>query len=483
MLFRISYLALIAATFAIGAFAASTDISSAPLSDVEQVPQPGEPRRHLVTLQSAIELAMHNNLDLGARSTMVTAAEARQAQARAASYPKISGSAILSPIYSVTGNALNSQSDLDRWGVWVQSTVTILQPLYTWGKLSSLREAAARGADVARAQYRKDSNEIVYEVKELYYGVVLAEQLYTFLEEGKNDVAEIVARTEEDQKKKRPSIPKRDYYRLKVFSAEAEYRFEEAKKFRYLARHALSLKLGYSPEDETLPQDTVISAIESPMPPEQNLVETMAEHRPEFSQLIHGIAAKKALLHVERTNKYPILFGGGILAFNYSNVRDHQQSAFAYDPYNRNTGGAGVGVQWSWDFATILANEAYIRTEIDELERKQQYAKAGFRMELKKVLAELNESRTRLNTSREAFKVGRKWLVSETMGYSIGLTEVKNLIDAYLARAKTASDYWQAIYRVNMGWAELSKVVGTEITPGLTKASINAPGQSGTETH
>ena len=452
-------------------FGTTPDIATSTI-EVPKPPAEPEPRRHLVTLQSAIELALHNNLDLASKSAVVNAAETRQQQARAASYPKVFGTAILSPIYSVTGNAINSQSDLDRWGVWMQSTVTILQPLYTWGKLSSLREAAAHGAEVARAQYRKDTNQIVYEVKELYYGVVLAEQLYTFLEEGKNDVGEIVARTEEDQKKKRPSIPKRDYYRLKVFAAEAEYRFEEAKKFRYLARHALSLKLGYDPDDETLPQDTVINAIESPLPSEQLLVNAMAEHRPEFAQLVNGIAAKKALLHVEKTNKYPILFGGGILAFNYSNVREAQESAYAYDPYNRNTGGAGVGIQWTWDFATTLANEAMLRTEIDELEQKQQYAKVGFRMELKKALVELSESRSRLDTSRDAFKVGRKWLVSETMGYSVGLTEVKNLIDAYLARAKTASDYWQAVFRVNMGWAELSKVVGTEITPTLT----NTPG-------
>ena len=197
------------------------------------------------------------------------------------------------------------------------------------------------------------------------------------------------------------------------------------------------------------------------------MVSEMAAQRPEFTQLTNGIAAKRALLEAERTNKFPIFFVGGMLTFAYSNVRTGQQSAFAYDPYNRSTGGVGAGVQWTWDFATTLANEAAIRVEIDELEKREIYAKAGFRMELKKVIANLNESRERLTTSRDAFQIGRRWLVSETMGYSIGLTEIKNLVDAYLARAKTAQDHWEAIYKLNMGWAELSKVVGREVTPGL----------------
>lgn len=425
------------------------------------------PKPRIVTLASAIELALSNNSELASKLTQVAQAEAREAQAHAASYPKVIGQAILSPIYSATGNAVRSDNDSSKWGAWLQSTVTILQPIYTWGKLSSLREATAHGSEVARAQGRKDRNELVYQVKELFYGAVLAEQLYTFLEDGKNEVTEILKKAEEDQKKKRPSIAKRDFYRLKIFAAEADYRFEEAKKLRMLARHALSLRLGFDPDEETIPHETVLTPIETAPPTEDELANRMLDARPEFAQLKNGIIAKQALVASEKANNYPMVFAGGLLSFAYSNVRESQQSAYAFDPYNRNTGGVGVGVQWTWDFATTHANVSALRAEIDGLERLQSFAKSGFKMELKKSLAELHEARARLAASKEAFQIGKRWLVSETMGYSIGLTEVKNLIDAYLARAKTVKDHWEAIYRVNMTWADLTRTVGTEITPGL----------------
>lgn len=427
--------------------------------------------RHVVNLNQAIELGLHHNGNLLAKLTGLDKAQATEQQAQAAGFPKLTGTAMLSPIYKATGDAVHSDNNVHDLGVWVQSTITLLQPIYTWGKLSSLREAAARGSDVARAQARRDTADTVFEIKELFYGSVLAEQLYNFLEDGKNQVHEILTKTEDDQSKKRPTIPKREFYRLKIFAAEADYRFEEARKLRMLARHALSLKLGFDPNDETMPQETLLQPIDVAPPSENELVAKMFSVRPELDQLKNGIVAKKALLDSERANKYPMLFAGGMLTFAYSNVRTAQQSAFAYDPYNRSTGGAGIGVQWSWDFATTLANEASIKAEINELEKKQDYARSGFRMEIKKQLADLIEARARLAASKEAFQIGKRWLVSETMGYSVGLGEIKNLVDAYLARAKTTKDHWEAIYHLNMSWAELSKTIGTEITPGMQSGS------------
>src|SRR5690349_10329123 len=114
-----------ALTFALAFLIARAAIAGAPANETPVAQQ------HMVTLASALELGLHNNIDLSSKATLVSQAEARQEQARAASFPKVIGTAILSPIYSVTGNALSSETDLRKWGVWVQSTVTILQPLYT----------------------------------------------------------------------------------------------------------------------------------------------------------------------------------------------------------------------------------------------------------------------------------------------------------------------------------------------------------------
>jgi len=436
--------------------AAAADLSQPQVSTVDV--------SRTVTLNEALKLGLQNNLSILAERTVLEIAGARQSQARAANYPKVLGTAILAPINSVEGNAINAYEN-GKWGPWLTSTLQILQPVYTWGKISSYKEAAAQGLEVAKAQTRKSESELVYEIKELYYGAVLAEQLVDFLQGGKNDVDELVKKATEDQAKKRPDISRRDFYRLKIFAAEASYRLEEAKKLRELARHALSLKLGFHPDTETLPSESALSPIELPIPEESLLRARLATERPELRQLHHGIAAKRALLEAEKANKFPMLFLGGQLELAYSNVRQKQNSPFAFDPYNRSQIGVGIGVQWNFDFATTLANEQMGRAEISELERKEEYAQVGFVMELKKSLADLREMKTRVEESREAFQVGKRWLVSETMGYSAGLGEVKNVIDAYLARAKTAKDHWEAIYRLNMAWAGLDKTVGSNLTP------------------
>lgn len=424
-------------------------------------------KSHTVTLAEAVDLAKRNNLDLISTLTKIDQAEARKEQASAIAMPKIIATALGVPIYSETGNALQTQSNMSKWGPWLQSTTTVLLPLYTWGKIASLKEAAGQAFKLAQAEVRKSQDQLGYEAKELYYGAVLVEQIYNFVDEGRKDIQQILEKAEVDQKKKKPQIKKRDFYRLKVFSAEADFQFQEAEKLKNLARHALSLKLGFDPDDETLPQDTQLNVIDAALPTESELIQKMLQLRPELEQLRSGIAAKKALLDSEKTNKYPMFFFGGQVSFAYSNMRDKQAAAYAFDPYNRSQGGVGVGLQWNFDFASAFANEHLLRAEIDELEKKQDYARVGFRMELKKSLADLQEAKARLASSQEAFQIGKRWLVSETMGYSLGVTEVKDLIDAYLARAKTVKDHWESIFKVNMAWAALSKTVGSEITPSL----------------
>ena len=426
-----------------------------------------------VTLQEALDLAHKGNLSFLASLSKIDKAKALEDQALAARYPKIIGTGLAAPVYKITGDAISSQSDINTWGAWLTATITVLQPIYTWGKLSSLREAARRNIDVQTAEVSNDRNQTDFEVKELYYGSILVEQLFNFLDDGKRDLEEVQKKTDEDQTRKHPRTPKRDVYRLKIFKAEADYRWFEAKKMRDLAHHALAFRLGLDPNEEILPAETDLIAVEGAPPSEERLLERLNERRPELSQLRNGILAKEALLSAEKANKLPMFFLGGMITLAHSNARTPQGSAFASDPYNRTTGGIGAGAQWNFDFKTTLANEGAIRAEIIELERKQNYALAGFRLELRKSLADLSEARERLETSRGAFDIGRKWLISESMNYTVGLTEVKDLIDAYLARAKTAKDMWDALYRVNMAWAQLTKTIGIEVTPGLSGPATN----------
>ena len=50
----------------------------------------------------------------------------------------------------------------------------MIQPLYTFGKLSNNREAAERGVAASRAKQAQTKNEIALRVKELYYALVMS---------------------------------------------------------------------------------------------------------------------------------------------------------------------------------------------------------------------------------------------------------------------------------------------------------------------
>src|SRR4051794_31887594 len=110
-------------------------------ASTNQSPEASNTQRRVVDLITAIDLASRNNLELLSKGTAIDTAAAREQQAKAGMFPKISTTTILSPVYAVEGNPLRSTNDLSNWGAWLQSTVTILQPVYAFGKLSSFQEA------------------------------------------------------------------------------------------------------------------------------------------------------------------------------------------------------------------------------------------------------------------------------------------------------------------------------------------------------
>ncbi|MGZ3653613.1 MAG: TolC family protein, partial [Bdellovibrionota bacterium] len=151
-----------------------------------------------------------------------------------------------------------------------------------------------------------------------------------------------------------------------------------------------------------------------------------------------------------------------------TNVRTPQPGVFSYDPYNHKTTSAGVGFKWDFQWELQNAKAAKYRAEAEELELKEDYARQGIETEVRKTYLELVEAEERMKAATEAYKTGKKWLTGEAIGFSSGLSGAQGLVEAYGARADTAKTYFEALYRHDMAWAALSKVVGLEVDPLLS---------------
>ncbi len=415
-----------------------------------------------LALKEAIDLAIAKNGDLASQRKQIEAAGFEVGRASGEFGPRLEGLLGVGPITKAEGNATFVTEDTDVWGRMVFGKITFTHPLYTWGRKNNYESAARAGVKVKEAETQIHENQLRFEVKEAYYGYQLANSLRDFIAGGK---AELLKSMEKRKGKRKD--PGKEEYRLEIFLREVESREAEVVKYFELAKEGFALRVGTG-RGSALPKEEWLLPEPRERKTSEHYVELARQFRPEFKQVREGIFAKKNLARAEHKALWPVL---GLMA-SYeaaqTNVRTPQPGVFSYDPYNHRTTSLGVGFKWDFQWELANAKADKYRAEAEELELKEDYAKQGIEVEVRKTYLELVEAEDRLKAATEAYKTGKKWLTGEAIGFSSGLGSAQGLVEAYGARAETAKNYFEALYRHDLAWASLSRVVGTEVDPILS---------------
>lgn|GEM_PF-5264409 len=414
-----------------------------------------------LSLREAIDRALDRNGELRSQRLQIEQAADEIGRARGEFGPRIEAVLGIGPITKAEGNATFVREDTGIWGRTVFGKISLLQPLYTWGRKGNYENAARAGMHVKKAESELKENQLRFEVKEAFYGYQMANSFRDFIAGGK---AELEKAIEKRKTKKNESV--KDGLRLEIFLHEVESREAEVNKYVELAREGLSLRLGAN-RGQVLPREEWLLPEPREKKAPEYYVDQAQQGRPEFRQLAEGIFAKRSLAKAEQKALFPILGFMASYEAAETNVRTAQPGVFSYDPYNHKTTSAGIGLKWDFQWELQQSKAAKFRAEAEELELKEDYARQGIETEVRKAYLELVEAEARLKAATEGYKAGKKWLTGEAIGFASGLGTAQGVVEAYAARAETTKGYFESLYRYQMAWATLSRAVGVEVDPLL----------------
>ncbi len=381
--------------------------------------------------------------------------------ARAALFPHGSATILAAPIFQETGDALNSTSNWSKWGPFFQVGAQIVQPLYSFGMLSNYRKAADNQvvakenlADVKRA-------EVIESAKEFYYGYLMATELESLVDELVKFLDEAVNTAEKQSGKRNSKIKPHDLYKLKSALEDLRQKKLQAVAGRKTAERAVSW----------VSATQFDSLRKRPLEPEDAELKTLDEYlaiarktRPEFRALKAGQVAREAFRDAKRAQSYPLVFVGGFASLPWSPVRTKQNSVFANDPYNQLQGGVGLGLKFDLEFTRHSAEASEQEAEWMKLKATESYAAPGIDLQVKRAYWDLEQAKEGLEIADRRKKLGKKWFVSSAMGWSIGLTAAKDLLEALEGEGLAKKNYIETVYSYNVALAKLTQAVGTEVT-------------------
>lgn len=427
-------------------------------------PAPGgsaaAPARSL-TLRQYLDLADRNHPNILAARAKVGMMRAQLDEARTAPFSAFTLTAGAGPAPTFRGGQIYTQdrevglnSNLGMaWQVGINGTI----PLWTFGKITSLRRAAEAQIELGKGEEQKARNLVRMDVRRAYFGLQLAREGRALLEEADGRLKKAL---EPLQKKvDEGDGDEIDLIRLQMAQAELEGRTAEARRAEQVALAALRFYTG-------------VTALEVPVeplkPPNHDLgplddyQSAALQHRPELKMAQAGLAARQAQVDLARAKLFPDV--GVSLFGNYSRAPEitDQLNPFVRDDANYLRYGLAFGVRWSLDFLPAQARVRQSEAQLGEMRQTARLASGGVATEVEKAHAEAVEQKKKTDAFQRASKLAKQWMIRVTQGIDVGTTEERDLVDPARQYALYRYNYLAALMDYNLAIANLALATGRD---------------------
>lgn len=424
----------------------------------------------VVSLAEAEELALRNHPTVQQSRLSVSIAESRRTQARNARFvPRLELTNVWGPIprargeFTDTGvlvspDTATSLGDL-RW--FTEVSVEMLQPLYTFGKLSGLVDAAGFGLEASRSGLEASSDEVRLEVRTLYWGLVLGQELVDIADDVLNRLAEAdsILQRQYDE----GIATQNDLFKFQIFEYQVRRRRREARDRHAMVEAGLRAMLGIETTTPLRAEVTELSPLPADLRSLEHYLALAAEDRPELAQLQAGIAARNALTRSRRGELFPQLFLGADIRWNRAPSRFDPNNPFVNNPTNFFRPGVALGFRWNMNLVQTRDQVRLAEGETARLRGQVAPLNAKIRLEVREAYLAVGRARSDVDDSEAALTASSNWFRAESQTFDLGLSEINDLVDAFQANIEMRTEHLGNIFRLNTALAKLSRAVGRDL--------------------
>jgi outer membrane protein TolC len=417
-----------------------------------------------LTLEQCLERALTSSPDITEAQTEIRIAESQLAQAKAGRLPQAHFTSINGIVNGATGNAVNGRSDNSDLGPFTRGDLEIVQPLYTFGRISSEIIAASRGVDAKRAATQNAREATIATVKELYYNLLLSRQAKELLDEVRENFSKALATAEKRLETGESTITQQDILKLRIGLASVTREVYTLERAIAVARLALLRQVGLPLTDDTDIVDTRLEPVTVQLQPLGRYLEQAGIHRADIAQLEAGLAARQARVDAARGAYYPSFFIAGGLRYAVAPNRESQESPFAKDDFNYFNGGAALGLRWQLDVWMTQAKVAERHAELSKVEVQKQNALSGIALDIQRRYLEVQETQQKMEAAQDARRAVRALLATTLANFELGIGEGKEVFENLGLYTRIVSEYYTSVRDYNIAAARLTQATGQEVT-------------------
>jgi outer membrane protein len=370
----------------------------------------------------------------------------------------------LAPRYR--GTVLNPKDTVDTsaYGPFTSVEVNVIQPLFTWGKLTAGINAAMHAVESEVAASEGVAADVVLQVKTLYYNVLLARSVEGVLVESRDafeDALETANRRRDDGD---ADISELDILYLRVAHAEIAKEIPKLGTGAQGALEALRMMCGLDRKDPVDVKERQLEPVKKKLEPLEHYTNQLYDKNPAWKQIDAGVAAKAEEVKTVEADFLPMFFLTGTFAYSYAPRSDRQLNPFAWDQFNYQRGPGGVfGIRWPLNFHITAAKVEATRAELGKLEAQRRQAHEGLALELEQAYLKVLETKAALEKLEDGRKAGRAILTLSVTNFDIGIGDAGEILQGLSNYAQVSGHYFEAVRDYNLAVAALERVSGIEV--------------------
>jgi len=350
-------------------------------------------------------------------------------------------------------------------GGFFRTEVEIIQPIWTFGKISNYQDAAKMGFTLAEWEQRKRTSEFRYLVKRAFYTLLYSTESITTLKEVETRLKDAAEKVEKQLLKDADNVFETDRLKIKVFQADVGNRMIDAVRGQKISKAALAEMLDLA-GDWVVDQDKLIAEQVEGLEKSQ-IVSAALRARPELQQLATLISIKESERLAIRGDLFPTIFVAGKINFAVAPGREDIKNPFLVDDFNKFDLGAVLGMKMDLGFYRTINKMDQIRAEIDRMKAQRAQLMAKVKLDAEKSFEEAVGAVGGIVVNEDGFRAARSWLTSAGLAFNLGTAETKDVLESFAAFFKARADLVRSVFNLNMALSELSDVAGTEVVQRL----------------
>jgi len=426
--------------------------------------------RVALDLQKSVELALSQNERLVVARERVGEAAAKVGEARTGFFPQLRGSANYSrldvapfmpgrifegisksfpQIPGMPAQTFPKRIPVGRDEI-VGIGVSLQQPLFTGGRLYNGYQMAEEGLKAAEAGLKKDQGDLIFEVKQAYWGAVKAAKMVEVAHQG---VQRMEAYVQDLQNMYDVGmLTKNDLLKAKVQLSNVRLMEVQAQHGRRLAVGALCTLLG-------LPLDTEIELTEQleRVPPVEVDAEQAREvalrQRPEVQMMEHNRRLSEKAVQMASAGWLPTV----ALVLDYGYKRPDRE----YNPDFYATWTATVAAQMNlFDWGATRYKKEQAERQLRQVQASMSALKDGIALEVTQAVLAINEAKQSLALAEENVAQAEENYKVTLDKFHEGMVTNTEVLDANSLLVKAKTDYVSALADYQIALARLDRALG-----------------------